>query len=551
MRRELTLLLTVALTVFATLVFSCGTGKRSNMERLLAEADSMNRSYIPFTTDSLMLDVVDYYDRHGTPNERMRAHYLLGCVYRDLGEAPHAIDCYNDAIAEADTTSADCDFHTLGCVYSQMGDVFHRQLLLTEEITARKKSQYYAEMEGETLNAISSLKLSAGAYILLNKRDTAEAILNDVVHLYMNNGYEQEAIQTSLMLMHLYVGQSNRLAELKRLVNQYDTKSNMFDMQHKLQQNASRQFYYYKGKYYEVINQLDSAEHYYRRIAYPNMPFTAKDFMFSGLLSVFKKKKTADSIAKYSQLYCAVNDSSIILRDQQLTAQMTASYKYNSIQKEAKENAEKSYIANIRSICLLVALLVTVALIAVILRKNRNKRKCMETLYNKAIVERAKLREELNSLKVKNYDVVISQKEEEIERLNQTISKYEDTRLQTTAKNNMAQFEQSDIVRLFSEKRQFKKGEEPLTGSDWKQLISEFSLDMPSAYAVMTSSRLSPLQLQVCILLLLDYEESIIAALRETKPQTINNAKIRANRKIFMADNSITLKSNLIRLIAT
>lgn len=273
--------------------------------------------------------------------------------------------------------------------------------------------------------------------------------------------------------------------------------------------------------------------------------------MFSGLLSVFKKKKTADSIAKYSQLYCAVNDSSIILRDQQLTAQMTASYKYNSIQKEAKENAEKSYIANIRSICLLVALLVTVALIAVILRKNRNKRKCMETLYNKAIVERAKLREELNSLKVKNYDVVISQKEEEIERLNQTISKYEDTRLQTTAKNNMAQFEQSDIVRLFSEKRQFKKGEEPLTGSDWKQLISEFSLDMPSAYAVMTSSRLSPLQLQVCILLLLDYEESIIAALRETKPQTINNAKIRANRKIFMADNSITLKSNLIRLIAT
>ena len=551
MRRELTLLLTVALTVLAVLVTGCGTGKRSNMERLLAEADSINRNYIPFTTDSVMLDVVDYYDRHGTPNERMRAHYLLGCVYRDLGEAPHAIDCYNDAIAKADTTSADCDYHTLGCICSQMGDVFHRQLLLTEEITARKQSQHYAEIAGETLNAISSLKLSAGAYILLNKRDTAEAILNDVVHLYMNNGYEQEAIQTSLMLMHLYVGQSNRLAELKRLVNQYDTKSNMFDMQHKLQQNASRQFYYYKGKYYEVINQLDSAEHYYRRIAYPNMPFTAKDFMFSGLLSVFKKKKTADSIAKYSQLYCAVNDSSIILRDQQLTAQMTASYKYNSIQKEAKENAEKSYIANIRSICLLVALLVTVALIAVILRKNRNKRKCMETLYNKAIVERAKLREELNSLKVKNYDVVISQKEEEIERLNQTISKYEDTRLQTTAKNNMAQFEQSDIVRLFSEKRQFKKGEEPLTGSDWKQLISEFSLDMPSAYAVMTSSRLSPLQLQVCILLLLDYEESIIAALRETKPQTINNAKIRANRKIFMADNSITLKSNLIRLIAT
>ena len=36
MRRELTLLLTVALTVFAALVIGCGTGKHSNMARLLA-----------------------------------------------------------------------------------------------------------------------------------------------------------------------------------------------------------------------------------------------------------------------------------------------------------------------------------------------------------------------------------------------------------------------------------------------------------------------------------------------------------------------------------
>jgi hypothetical protein len=54
MRRELTLLLTVALTVLAVLVIGCGTGRRSNMERLVAEADSMNRNYVPFTTDPVM-----------------------------------------------------------------------------------------------------------------------------------------------------------------------------------------------------------------------------------------------------------------------------------------------------------------------------------------------------------------------------------------------------------------------------------------------------------------------------------------------------------------
>ena len=313
---------------------------------------------------------------------------------------------------------------------------------------------------------------------------------------------------------------------------------------------VNRLFYYYKGNYYEYTNQLDSAEHYYRKIAYTNMPFTAKDPMFCGLLSVFKKKGLADSIAKYSQLYCAVNDSSIAIKDQQLTAQMAASYKYNSIQKEAKENAKKTFIANIRSICLLVALLVTITIITVIAIKNKSIRKRMEIRYNMAIVERGKLREELNSLKMKNYDEVISLKEKEIEKLNKTIAKHEEVRLHITANNNLALFEHSDIVRLFSEKKQFKKGDSALTEEDWKLLTTEFSKDLPSAYAVMTSSHLSPLQIQVCILLLLDYEESIIAALKDTLPQTINNAKIRANKKMFMANDSTTLKSNLKRLIS-
>ena len=48
----------------------------------------MNKNYVPFSTDSVMQEVADYYDHHGPPNERMEAHYLLGCVYRDMGEAP-------------------------------------------------------------------------------------------------------------------------------------------------------------------------------------------------------------------------------------------------------------------------------------------------------------------------------------------------------------------------------------------------------------------------------------------------------------------------------
>ena len=58
------------------------------MRHRLLQAKGRNKAYVPFTSDSVMIDVVDYYDHHGTANEQIEAHYLLGCVYRDLGEAP-------------------------------------------------------------------------------------------------------------------------------------------------------------------------------------------------------------------------------------------------------------------------------------------------------------------------------------------------------------------------------------------------------------------------------------------------------------------------------
>ena len=92
------------------LLFGCTGEDSSQMHEALMQTKAQNENFEPFTTDSTMLRVVDYYDSHGTANEQMLAHYLLGCVYRDLGDAPRALECYHDAVNKADTTEADCDF---------------------------------------------------------------------------------------------------------------------------------------------------------------------------------------------------------------------------------------------------------------------------------------------------------------------------------------------------------------------------------------------------------------------------------------------------------
>ena len=83
----------ILVILFALLMFFACTGEDSRqMHKALMQAKAQNENFEPFTTDSTMLRVVDYYDSHGTANEQMLAHYFLGCVYRDLGDAPRALE---------------------------------------------------------------------------------------------------------------------------------------------------------------------------------------------------------------------------------------------------------------------------------------------------------------------------------------------------------------------------------------------------------------------------------------------------------------------------
>lgn len=110
--------------------------KSQRMRHDLLHLKAENKAFVPLTSDSVAKNLVSYYDTWGNANERMMAHYLLGCCYRDMGDSPRAIDAYLDAIAQADTTSKNCDYYTLSTIYAQMGGLFHKQLLLSSEIEA-------------------------------------------------------------------------------------------------------------------------------------------------------------------------------------------------------------------------------------------------------------------------------------------------------------------------------------------------------------------------------------------------------------------------------
>lgn len=145
--------------------------KAQRMRYQLLYHKAMNKADILFSSDSIMKNVVAYYEKHGTSNERMLAYYMLGCVYRDLYEAPMALEYYNKATEQADTTSQDCDYATLCRIYGQMGILFEKQFLPYQELGALDKAVKYAYFAKDTLNALRYYQNKNSAYDFLGKKD--------------------------------------------------------------------------------------------------------------------------------------------------------------------------------------------------------------------------------------------------------------------------------------------------------------------------------------------------------------------------------------------
>ena len=536
------------------------------MQYQLHRQNAVNKTSDKFTSDSLCQVLVHYFDRHGTVNERVLAHYLLGRAYTDMGDAPQAISSYQDAISAADTTAIDFKFSTLNRIYAQMADIYHHQLLLTDEIETRKKASYYAFRANQPLWGIFNQDVSAGAYILLNKKDSAELILKSAIEQYRKYGYTQRALFSSRVLMHLYTIHPQRLTEAKVLMDQFEAEYELFDEHHELPP-LQRQYYDYKGKYYEGINKLDSAEFFYRKIYYSGMPAVAQDPMYRGLLSVFTKRHQADSIAKYARLYCMANDSSIALKDRDIVAQMSAVYNYSRLQKEAHKNEVRAY-KTLLGLIIAIVLIAFVSAIAFLLwRKNQQKIKQLKMELADATVEYEENLNKLHQLEFNQREVIaafherLSESQGEIAQINQ---EYEDEKASLLEENKALQkrieqlqqeksiskhmavaasFAEVPIVKRIREIS--RKPLSPVTEDEWKELTNVFANSYPELYRDLCLYCDTPQSIRVCILTILGIGNNEQANMLDITSPRVSNTKAALNKTLFNEPSSRTLHKNL------
>ena len=490
-------------------------GKSTQMRYQLVYAKGMNKGYVDFTTDSLMKEIVDYYDNHGTCQQQMLAHYLLGCVYRDLGDSPASLSCYNDAVEKVDTTSSDCDYKLLTRVYEQQGALFLSQSMPQNALSAYQKAEKYAWIAKDTLSAVLSYEHLGNIYEYMDNMNKVIEVYENASRRYRQYGYPVQAARAlggaiqALILTKQY-------AKAKKYMDVFEAESGYFQKDSCYSYINYSHYYYLKGLYC-LESHSDSAKYWFTKCQEFAKTNNNKSFSAYAWYLYYIKHQQMDSVAKYSEQAFAYNDSANLDMERDLMQKMQAIYDYDRWKNVAHNEEIKATRANLT---LLVSILVSVSVIIIgiltflVYRKKRKQelqeKEEQENQIRQQIYYTKQELELLRTVNDRKIADVIKEKE-------QTINKLEDDLKDIRDKYSNSSL--SDVDILLKESSIYKRikylelhPKETMRENDWIELEETIEQLIPS-FIPLLKNRLNVMAYRICLLVKLEISTSSIAIL--------------------------------------
>ena len=459
-----------------------------------------------------------------------------------------ALHYYQEAVSQADTTDADCDFHTLCRVYGQMAVLYQRQRSPQLELEAERKAYVVALKAKDTIAAISYYEYMAGAYYALGKKDTSLAIVENSISQYTKMKERDLAAAEMGVAADFYIEKKD-FKRADSLLKQYEAYSGFFDKKGEI--TPGRESYYYtKGTYYEGMGKTDSALYFYQKVLnYPNEIMNL-ELGYQGLMNIYYQLGITDSTIKYTRLYAQANDSANIIHSAEEITRMQALYNYSESQRIA---AEKSAEANRYKFLLLfagTAFILFAHLINRYIKKQKSLKSeemaAINAKYADTLEQYETAQREFDALR-QSSEQFLTKKQQDIEQLQEALAKYQIDEVNPADWGLERSLLERDIVK---ELRRLAAHAQTPTDLQWQALHATVSKHLPDFYKEVTKSQhhLTEKEVNVCILIKLRFIPTEIATLLDLTKQRISNIRRSINHKLFHEEVAKTLDSNIRRL---
>ena len=491
-----------------------------------------DKAYITHTSDSLILSLVDYYEHGGDKDFLGEAYYYAGSTYRDLGDAPRALEYYQKAL---DAMPGDENLKVKSKVYAQMGDLLSYQDLTGEALLKYKQSYYYEKTRNDTAGMVYSLRDIGYTYRRLDNIDSA-------FYYYK----KAESISSSFGDIALSNLITSQIAALYSEIGMYDSAKYYLQpsLEHLSRTNFSSIYSIASNLYYR-IGQYDSV-HYYdsELLKYGNQQ--------AKLYAYYKQARIASLENKYEDAislmtdFFLLNDSIQKTVDAETLSRMNALYNYQIREKENHELEVKNNRSHMLLLLLTIFVLVVVLLCAYFILQHRNRRIRAELFIERLKQVQEKVyRESADMLAVNNKKIASLEHELEQMRLEGTTDNQKETikrilenenenlEMKLQIKESADMFMHTSLLR--NKLRERAKVFDEIRDEEWKDIESFLNTNYPEFLSrLQTVGDLNKSEYRTCLLLKCQLSPSEIAALLNLTSGGVANIRRRLSQRILL-----------------
>ncbi len=178
-------------------------GRKANAQYALLLSMALDKNAIDEPDDSLITIATDWYRRHGTPDDRLKAFYYHGRVRQNVGDNEGAMEHFVRAESYAATAKDD---YAKGLLYNAMGDVYMDVLNSDKAYAAYIQAKESYKKAGSVDNYAFSLLHIARYAIVMHYFDEANVVLGEVrslwdkMSLYYRGAYYFQSINLKIAL---------------------------------------------------------------------------------------------------------------------------------------------------------------------------------------------------------------------------------------------------------------------------------------------------------------------------------------------------------------
>lgn len=509
----------------------------------LLTTKAQDKKYIRHTSDSLMKEVVRFYESYGDKEKLMEAYHYLGSVYRDMKDAPRAVAAFQQA---ADIGENSQRYDILGRIYSQMGTLLAYQSLYEDALKIYKLSYAYNLKQETGPGLVYALRNQGRMYESLNQPDSAEY-------------YYQAAYKKAFELNDQRVinSISKELGSVYLSWSKPDSTKNIFSRIPKFKDDAI----YLQGlaQYNEQALRPDSAQSYYLQSLQSdkkNQNIYLKSKSYKALAKLEARKGNYPSAFHYALKSLELDDSIKAITQTDAIGKINALYNYRHTEKENQllllENEQKQ-----NQIYLLIIGLLIIAGIAFLYidYARKQKRLAQEQAQRLFILKEEQYKNsqayiQENEKKIAELEILLQQTEGEKNVLQKELIQSQKALLEISNQRIKiglnekdcleSSLRQSEIYQLFHQAAHQEDKLKSISEESWKQLqtIIDTTYHNFTEQLYALSPKLSEHDLRICYLIKIRIQTKDIAKILCRTLSAISNSRVRLYKKIHGVDGT-------------